>query len=54
MTEIVFDGKIGGALRENKGKDKKARRKGVPVRDYKKTKNILTGTPASESVKRVR
>ena len=26
MTEIVFDGKIGGALRENKGKDKKARR----------------------------
>ena len=28
MTEIVFDGKIGGALRENKGKDKKARRKG--------------------------
>ena len=26
MTEIVFDGKIGGALRENKGTDKKARR----------------------------
>lgn len=26
MTEIVFDGKIGGALRGNTGKDKKARR----------------------------
>ena len=26
MTEIVFDGEIRGALRENKGKDKKARR----------------------------
>ena len=26
---------------------------GVPVRDYKKTKNILMGTPASEFVKRV-
>ena len=28
MTEIVFDGKIGGALRENTGKDKRARLKG--------------------------
>lgn len=28
--------------------------KGVPVRDYKKTKNILMGTPARKSVKRVR
>ena len=27
--------------------------KGVPVRDYKKTKNILMGTPARKSVKRV-
>ena len=26
MTEIVFDGEIRGALRENKGKDKKSRR----------------------------
>ena len=26
---------------------------GVPVRDYKKTKNILMGTPARKSVKRV-
>lgn len=26
MTEIVFDGKIRGAWRGNKGKDKKARR----------------------------
>lgn len=32
---------------------KRGRQKGVPVRDYKKTKNILIGTPASESVKRV-
>ena len=28
---------------------KKTTRKGVPVRDYKKTKNILMGTPASAS-----
>ena len=32
---------------------KKHLRMGVPVRDYKKTKKILMGTPASESVKRV-
>ncbi len=32
---------------------KKHTRMGVPVRDYKKTKNILMGTPARESVKRV-
>ena len=25
---------------------------GVPVRDYKKTKNILMGTPASKSYKK--
>lgn len=29
----------------------KARGKGVPVRDYKKIKNILMGTPASASNK---
>lgn len=28
MTEIVFDGKIGGDLRGNTGKDKRARLKG--------------------------
>lgn len=27
---------------------------GVTIRDYKKTKNILMGTPASGSAKRVR
>ena len=32
----------------------KAQDKGVPVRDYKKTKNILMGTPASGLAKRVR
>lgn len=32
---------------------KRESKNGVPVRDYKKTKNILMGTPASESVKRV-
>lgn len=32
---------------------KTERHAGVPVRDYTKTKNILMGTPASESVKRV-
>ena len=33
--------------------DKKGSLKGVPAMDYKKTKNILMGTPARESVKRV-
>ena len=32
---------------------KRGRQNGVPARDYKKTKNILMGTPASEFVKRV-
>lgn len=40
-------------LRLRKILAKKTTRKGVPVRDYKKTKNILMGTPARESVKRV-
>lgn len=30
---------------------KRGRQKGVPVRDYKKIKNILMGTPASASNK---
>ena len=33
------------------GTKKEAPRKGVPVRDYKKIKNILMGTPASASNK---
>lgn len=32
---------------------KRRHSKGVPVRDYKKTKKTLMGTPASEPVKRV-
>ena len=32
----------------------KAQDTGVTIRDYKKTKNILMGTPASGSAKRVR
>ena len=32
----------------------KAQDMGVPVRDYKKIKNILMGTPASGLAKRVR
>lgn len=31
---------------------KKHTRNGVPVRDYKKTKNVLMETPAMKSVKR--
>ena len=34
-------------------KTKKAQDLGVPIRDYKKTKIILMGTPASGSAKRV-
>ena len=35
-------------------KNKKGLYKGVPVREYKKIKNILMGTPASALTKRVR
>ena len=35
-------------------KKHKMRNTGVTIRDYKKTKNILMGTPASGSAKRVR
>lgn len=34
--------------------NEKAQDTGVTIRDYKKTKNILMGTPASGSAKRVR
>ena len=38
-----------GSIPLGSTKKEGTREKGVPVRDYKKTKNILMGTPASAS-----